>query len=77
MAIEQQLGEPWYRIFYDTRDLLRSYFEKVRASLRAEGLFVLDLYGGPEAMVPQLQTVGQVVDWLAQQEEQRESDPAP
>lgn len=33
-----------------TRDLLRSYFESVRASLADDGVFFLDIYGGYESM---------------------------
>ena len=41
-----------FMIFVD-RDSLRGYFETARRSLRPEGMFFLDLYGGPESMVPQ------------------------
>jgi SAM-dependent methyltransferase len=35
---------------FETRDLLRQYFRKVRASLVPDGFFVLDAFGGSEAM---------------------------
>ena len=35
---------------FKTRPELLRYFRRVRASLRGEGLFVLDAYGGPESM---------------------------
>ena len=34
---------------FKQRDELRSYFERVRASLNPDGLFFLDAFGGPEA----------------------------
>ncbi len=34
---------------FKTRDLMRTYFSKVYASLVADGVFFLDAYGGPEA----------------------------
>lgn len=34
---------------FKTRSELRTYFEVVRAGLNDEGLFVLDLFGGPES----------------------------
>jgi hypothetical protein len=34
---------------FKTRDELREYFEKARASLRDEGMLVLDAYGGPDS----------------------------
>ena len=34
---------------FQTRELLRDYFERVRRALTPGGLFVLDAYGGPEA----------------------------
>ncbi|MEM7232417.1 MAG: class I SAM-dependent methyltransferase [Planctomycetota bacterium] len=37
-----------YFIFKE-RPLLKSYFERVREDLADEGIFVLDIYGGPEA----------------------------
>ncbi len=40
-------------LVFTTRSQLRAYFEKVHASLQKEGLFILDLYGGPESMVVQ------------------------
>lgn len=40
-------------LVFKERSELRGYFESVRRSLRKDGMFVLDLYGGPESMVPQ------------------------
>lgn len=34
---------------FNTRDLLRGYFEKVRAALKDDGIFFLDAFGGYEA----------------------------
>jgi len=34
---------------FKTREQLRAYFTKARQALKAEGLFFLDIYGGPEA----------------------------
>ena len=41
-----------YCIFKE-RDLLLSYFKSILESLADDGIFVLDLYGGPEAQVAQ------------------------
>jgi len=41
-----------YFIFTDRATMLR-YFRHVRSSLHREGLFILDIMGGPEAQVPQ------------------------
>lgn len=41
-----------YLVFKD-RKSLRGYFETARKSLVDDGMFVLDLYGGPESLVPQ------------------------
>jgi len=38
---------------FKTREQLRRYFEVVREGLRDEGLFVMDLFGGPEAQTVQ------------------------
>jgi hypothetical protein len=40
---------------WKTRDELRRYFERARASLLPEGLFVLDAYGGADAQRPSLE----------------------
>jgi hypothetical protein len=37
---------------FDTRDALRRYFEKARATLLADGVLVLDAYGGADSMRP-------------------------
>jgi len=37
-------------LVFRTREELRGYFAGVRESLRKEGMFLLDLYGGPESM---------------------------
>ncbi|HSG97538.1 MAG TPA: class I SAM-dependent methyltransferase [Woeseiaceae bacterium] len=34
---------------FDTRALMRAYFERVRDSLKDDGVFFCDLFGGPEA----------------------------
>ena len=34
---------------FDTRDLLRAYFRKAHAALKDDGVFFLDMFGGPEA----------------------------
>jgi SAM-dependent methyltransferase len=34
---------------FDTRDVLRSYFRKAYDALKDDGLFFIDLFGGPEA----------------------------
>ncbi len=34
---------------FDTRDKLRAYFERAYAALRDDGVFFVDLFGGPEA----------------------------
>lgn len=34
---------------FDTRDKLRAYFERARAALKDDGVFFVDLFGGPEA----------------------------
>jgi len=40
---------------FKTRENLRSYFETVRNNLKKEGLFVMDLYGGTEAIEAKLE----------------------
>ncbi len=40
---------------FKTREKLAGYFNNVYACLRAEGMLMLDIYGGPEAQVPQLE----------------------
>jgi cyclopropane fatty-acyl-phospholipid synthase-like methyltransferase len=35
---------------FETRDLLRTYFRRVRAGLVDDGMFMLDAYGGPDSM---------------------------
>ncbi len=40
---------------FKTRDELRAYLGNVRDSLRDEGMLMLDIYGGPEAQIPQLE----------------------
>jgi len=34
---------------FDSRDTLRTYFEKAHASLKDDGVFFCDMFGGPEA----------------------------
>ncbi len=34
---------------FDTRDVMLAYFKKARAALKDDGLFFIDLFGGPEA----------------------------
>lgn len=40
---------------FKERPILLSYFRKVRRTLHAKGLFFLDIYGGPEAQIPQIE----------------------
>lgn len=40
---------------FKTREVLRAYFERVRSSLKKDGLFVMDLYGGTEAVEAKLE----------------------
>ena len=40
---------------FKTRDLLRAYFKTVRKSLKKDGLFVMDLYGGTESIETKLE----------------------
>jgi len=40
---------------FKTRDLLRTYFKQVRKALRKDGMFVLDIYGGTEAVGTKLE----------------------
>ena len=40
---------------FKTRDLLRSYFKAVRNALKKDGLLVMDLYGGTEAIEAKLE----------------------
>ncbi len=44
---------------FKKRGQLRSYFEKVYESLLEDGIFILDLYGGPEAQIIQEETTEQ------------------
>ncbi|MBN1825359.1 MAG: class I SAM-dependent methyltransferase [Candidatus Eisenbacteria bacterium] len=41
-----------YFVFKDRAALL-DYYRRVRRSLRPEGMFVFDIYGGPESQIPQ------------------------
>lgn len=40
---------------FKTRARLRAYFETVRFNLKEDGVFVMDLYGGTEAVEPKLE----------------------
>ncbi len=40
---------------FKTRAELKNYFLGVRQSLRDEGMLLLDIYGGPEAQIPQIE----------------------
>lgn len=40
---------------FKTRDTLRAYLEKTRAALNSDGLLILDLYGGTEAIEAKLE----------------------
>lgn len=40
---------------FKTRDLLRTYFKQVRGVLKNDGLFVMDIYGGTEAVGTKLE----------------------
>jgi hypothetical protein len=40
---------------FKTKEQLGEYFRVARASLRDEGMLLLDIYGGPEAQIPQLE----------------------
>ncbi len=40
---------------FKTRDLLRAYFKTVRKSLKKDGLFIMDLYGGTESIETKLE----------------------
>jgi hypothetical protein len=40
---------------FKQRDVLRGYLQNAYESLRDEGMLLMDIYGGPEAQVPQLE----------------------
>jgi SAM-dependent methyltransferase len=40
---------------FKTRDLLRTYFTKVYSSLKKDGLFIIDIYGGTESVGTKLE----------------------
>jgi SAM-dependent methyltransferase len=40
---------------FKTRDLLRTYFKQIRKALKKDGLFVMDIYGGTEAVGTKLE----------------------
>lgn len=40
---------------FKTRELLRTYFKQVRKALKKDGLFVMDIYGGTEAVGTKLE----------------------
>lgn len=40
---------------FKTRELLRAYFKQVHKALKADGLFVMDIYGGTEAISTKLE----------------------
>lgn len=44
---------------FKSRSVLKQYFEKVHRSLLEDGLFMLDLYGGPQAQVLQEESTEQ------------------
>ena len=48
-AVDVVLAMNFSYYLFKTRDRLRSYFTSVRQSLKADGLFVLDAFGGSEA----------------------------
>ena len=52
---------------FKTREQLRGYFKAVRKNLKKDGLFVMDLYGGTEAIEAKLEPrdVGTLVPSLA------------
>jgi hypothetical protein len=47
------LAQNFSYYIFKTRKLLRSYFEAVHRGLQDDGLFVLDMFGGPEAQTAQ------------------------
>jgi hypothetical protein len=47
--VEAILAQNFSFFIFKTRELLRRYFAAARAGLGPEGIFVLDLFGGPEA----------------------------
>ena len=40
---------------FKTRDLVRTYFKQVRKALKKDGLFIMDIYGGTEAVGTKLE----------------------
>jgi SAM-dependent methyltransferase len=40
---------------FKTRDLLRTYFKQARRALKKDGLFIMDIYGGTEAISAKLE----------------------
>ncbi|MEM6673388.1 MAG: class I SAM-dependent methyltransferase [Planctomycetota bacterium] len=59
-----------YWCFYTRKDLLE-YFRAVHADLGDEGIFVLDLYGGPEATIEQeeVRSLGGGIEYVWDQRE--------
>lgn len=47
--VDVTLAQNFSYFIFKERAALRRYFEAARAGLRDEGLFILDLFGGPEA----------------------------
>jgi hypothetical protein len=47
--VDVVLAQNFSYFIFKTRERLREYFAAVRAGLKDEGLFVLDMFGGPEA----------------------------
>jgi SAM-dependent methyltransferase len=43
------IGYNFSYFIFETRDEIREYFQSAKASLLPEGMFLLDVYGGPEA----------------------------
>jgi len=48
--VDVTVGFNFSYFLFKTRDTLRRYFEKARATLAEEGVLVLDLYGGADSM---------------------------
>jgi len=54
--VDITVGFNFSYFLFETREALRSYFRTARSTLRREGIFVIDAYGGADAQRRQVET---------------------
>ena len=57
-AVDLTVAFNFSYFLFNTRETLRNYFEVARKTLNEEGLFIIDVYGGGEAQIPQASSGG-------------------